>query len=116
MTHRMRLVSAIAILVILVVVAILYLVGGATLYARHPSPDGRGVVELVTPARWQAWQVRDDEIPVVARYIEPDGTVIGPTTAFDLVGNAQLHWDRDGVSIGTAATYDRRSRRWSVED
>ncbi|MEG3088589.1 hypothetical protein [Sphingomonas sp. PB4P5] len=115
MTHRVRPVLPIAIIAILFG-AIPYLSGGSTVYARHAAPDGQGVVELLTTARWRAWQVRDYEIPVVARFVEPDGTVVGPTAPFELVGNAQLRWDHDGVSIGTAATYERHSRRWSVEE
>lgn len=81
-----------------------------------PAPDRRGVVELYTPARWQAWRTRDFELPVVARYVEPDGTVIGSNSPIELSGNGQRYWDADGVSIGSTAVYDRRTRRWSVQD
>lgn len=106
----------IAIVVVLLLSSLLaiYLFGGSTLYDRIASPDGRGVVELYTPARWQTWRTRDFEMPVVARYIEPDGTVIASNTPIELSGNGRLYWDADGVSIGSTAAYDRRTRTWSV--
>ncbi len=107
---------ALVIAVLLSLLLALYLLGGSTLYARTAAPDGRGVVELYTPARWQAWRTRDFEMPVVARYIEPDGTVIASNAPIELSGNGQLYWDADGVSIGSTAVYDRRTRTWSVQD
>ncbi len=107
---------ALVLAVLLSLLLALYLLGGSTLYARTAAPDGRGVVELYTPARWQAWRTRDFEMPVVARYIEPDGMVIASNAPIELSGNGQLYWDADGVSIGSTAVYDRRTRTWSVQD
>ncbi len=92
-----------------------YLSGGSTLYRRDPAPDGRGALELVTPARWQFWQTDDFDLPIVARYVEADGTVVGPSAPFELSGEGIVSWSTDRVSIGSSATYDRRAQRWSVQ-
>lgn len=96
----------------------IYLTGGSVSYdfARQRAPDGQGRLELATPARWQALQARNFDMPAVARYIEADGTVIGPSAPFELNGAGSTYWDADRVSIGSTAAYDRRTRTWSVQD
>lgn len=86
-----------------------YLAGGSMPYARHPAPDGRGVLELRTPPRWLAWRARDFEMPVVARYVEPDGTITGSNMPIELSGNGTIYWNSDRVSIGSTAYYDRNT-------
>ncbi|MDJ0275559.1 hypothetical protein QLH51_01895 [Sphingomonas sp. 2R-10] len=49
-------------------------------------------------------------MPVLARYIEPDGTVIASNTPIELSGDGRLYRDADGVSIGSTGVYDRRTR------
>jgi hypothetical protein len=108
--------------VLLVMVALaalgVYLTGGSVPYdfARQRAPDGQGMLELATPARWQAWQARNFDMPAVARYIEADGTVVGPSAPFELSGAGSTYWDAEGLSIGSTAVYDRRTRTWSVQD
>lgn len=116
MTRGMRSLLRLAVAALLVIAVGIYLTGGSTPYAHHAAPDGRGVLELRTPARWQAWRTRDFEMPVVARYVEADGRVIGSTAPIELSGNGTIRWDADGVSIGSSASYDRRTRHWSVAD
>jgi len=55
-------------------------------------------------------------MPVVTRYIEPDGTVIASNTPIELSGNGRLYRDADGVSIGSTAVHGRRTRTWLVQD
>ena len=44
------------------------------------------------------------------------GETLGTSAAFDLQDNAEVFWERGTVQVGMAATFDRRTGRWSVED
>lgn len=89
--------------------------GGSVLYRIDRAPDGLASIQLATPARWQWWQAHRFDMPAVARYVEPGGVVVDTSAPFELSGAGKTYWTRDGVSIGSSAEYDRRTRRWSVQ-
>lgn len=90
--------------------------GGATLVSAETSPDGRERLELYRPTRWQRLTGADSHDYAVARLANAaDGAELATSEPFYLDGAGRTRWASDRVDVGTAASFDRGTGRWSVD-
>lgn len=94
-----------------------YLASGERLISATVSPDGRERLELYQPSHWQR---------TVLGYVDHDyafarvsdaasGDRLSTSPVFYLQGAGPTQWTPQGVQIGMAARYDKRTQRWTVE-
>lgn len=90
--------------------------GGSTLIATQRSPDGREQVQLYSATRWQAmWQPNADLLGFATLSRVADGRTVATSSAFEMSGEGEVFWTKDGVQVGSSAVFDRATGRWSVQ-
>ena len=94
-----------------------HLSGGERLMWTEASPDRRERIEFYGANRWRSLLAPGAEMLGHVRLTRiAGGETLGTSAAFDLQDNAEVFWERGTVQVGMAATFDRRTGRWSVED
>lgn len=92
-----------------------YETGGASLINTAPSPDGQERVEFYTPTRWQALTAPRYDMPAWVRLVRiRNSAPLGDSALFDLSGEGQAIWSSNIVQIGSSASYNRTTRRWTI--
>lgn len=92
-----------------------YFAGGATLSFSHLSPDGRERVDFYSATRWQALWISAD-MPGFVRLVRLAGDeTLGTSPPFEMSGSGEVFWDDRGVHVGSTATFDKRTRRWTMD-
>lgn len=96
----------------------LWLGGGSHVIGVYASPDRRQQLEVDTPARWQRPWFHRGMIPAVARLTDLQADrVVSESGVFEFGGGIgdQIYWTREGVAIGSVATYRRATDRWVID-
>jgi hypothetical protein len=80
------------------------------------SPDGRERLELYQPARWQRLLGKGDDEYAFARISDAaSGDRLTTSPVFYFQGAGPTRWTPQGVEIGMAAKFERRSGQWTIE-
>lgn len=89
---------------------------GASLSFSEPSPDGRERLDFYHATHWQAFRTRNADMPGFVRLVRLAGDeTLGTSPPFEMSGSGQVTWDGERVNVGSTATFDRRTRRWTMD-
>ncbi|WP_419809896.1 hypothetical protein [Sphingomonas sp.] len=94
-----------------------YFAGGATLTHSEVSPDGSERLDYYNATRWQALRMTGRaDAPGFVRLVQLAGEeTLGTSPPFETSGSGEVTWDKERVSVGSTASFDRRTGRWTMD-
>ena len=93
-----------------------YLAGGATLSNSNSSPDRRERLDFYHATRWQELWISADS-PGFVRLVRLAGDeTLSTSPPFEMSGSGEVSWDERGVHVGSTASFDRRTGRWTMDE